>query len=195
MYRPVSLPRSASKVLEIVVNQQVLRFFEENHLLPKSQYGFRSKRSTFSAVAAMHETWLNNKVKKGQTQAVTFFDLSAAFDALSSDIFCSKIKLYGFDEKSISWFRSYLTNRQQVVMIEDVISDPVTINVGSPQGAILSPTIFIILISDIGLYSRHFDTKNIARSHRSSSTGCYCELHTKITSYYNESRSCLNSIF
>ena len=36
-------------------------------------------------------------------------------------------------------------------MIEDVISDPVTINVGSPQGAILSPTIFIILISDIGL--------------------------------------------
>ena len=38
-------------------------------------------------------------------------------------------------------------------MIEDIISDPVTINVGSPQGAILSPTIFIILISDIGLYS------------------------------------------
>ena len=103
--------------------------------------------------------------------------------------------VYGFDEKSISWFRSYLTNRQQVVMIEDVISDPVTINVGSPQGAILSPTIFIILISDIGLYNRHFDTKNITRSHRSSSTGCYCELHTKITSCYNESRSCLNSIF
>ena len=170
---------------------------------------------------------LTTKSKK-VTQAVTFFDLSAAFDTLlsfdqsvwrfwcpsvrglksiktftrsdqkivSSDIFCSKIKLvYGFDEKSISWFRSYLTNRQQVVMIEDVISDPVTINVGSPQGAILSPTIFIILISDIGLYSRHFDTKNIARSHRSSSTGCYCELHTKISSCYNESRSCLNLIF
>ena len=47
MYRPVSLLRSASKVLEIVVNQQVLRFFEENHLLPKSQYGFRFIRKTF----------------------------------------------------------------------------------------------------------------------------------------------------
>ena len=47
MYRPVSLLISASKVLEIVVNQQVLRFFEENHLLPKSQYGFRFKRKTF----------------------------------------------------------------------------------------------------------------------------------------------------
>ena len=152
-YRPVSLLKSASKVLEIVINQQVLRYFEENHLLPKSQHGFRHMRSTFSAVAAMHETWLENKVKKGHSQAVTFFDLSAAFDTLSSDIFCSKIKLYGLNEKSISWFRSYLTNRQQVVMVEDAISEPLTINVGSPQGAILSPTIFIILISDIGLYT------------------------------------------
>ena len=96
-YRPVSLLKSASKVLEIVINQQVLRYFEDNHLLPKSQHGFRQMRSTFSAVAAMHETWL----KKGHSQAVTFFDLSAAFDTLSSDIFCSKIKLYGFNEKSI----------------------------------------------------------------------------------------------
>ena len=38
-------------------------------------------------------------------------------------------------------------------MVEDAISEPLTINVGSPQGAILSPTIFIILISDIGLYT------------------------------------------
>ena len=45
------------------------------------------------------------------------------------------------------------------------------------------------------MYTRHFDTKNIARSHRSSSTGCYCELHTKISSCYNEPRSCLNLIF
>ena len=107
MYRPVTLLRSASKVLEIEVNQQILRFFELNQLLPQSQHGFRAKRSTFSAVAAMHETWLNNKVKTGHSQAVTFFDLSAAFDTLSCDIFCSKLKLYGFSDKSINWFRTY----------------------------------------------------------------------------------------
>ena len=45
------------------------------------------------------------------------------------------------------------------------------------------------------LVNRHFDTKNIARSHWSSWTGRYCELHTKISSCYNESRSCLNAIF
>ena len=51
-------------VLEIVVNKQVLNYFEQNHLLPKSRHGLRPMQSTFSAVAAMHETWLENRVKK-----------------------------------------------------------------------------------------------------------------------------------
>ena len=37
-------------------------------------------------------------------------------------------------------------------MIGSTLSKPVTLKVGSPQGAILSPTIFIILISDMELY-------------------------------------------
>ena len=53
-YRPVSLLRSASKV-----NQQVLQYFEANSLLPKSQHGFRARRSTFSAIASMHDQWLH----------------------------------------------------------------------------------------------------------------------------------------
>ena len=42
--------------------------------------------------------------------------------------------------------------RQQSVMIGSSISQPITLKVGSPQGAILSPTVFIILISDMELY-------------------------------------------
>ena len=45
------------------------------------------------------------------------------------------------------------------------------------------------------LGSRHFVRKNIDRSHWSSWTGRHCELHAKISSRYNEFRSCLNSIF
>ena len=53
----------------------------------------------------------------------------------------------------------------------------------------ITRAIFIVMCT------RQFDTKKIARSHRSSETGCYCELHTKISSCYNEPRSCLNLIF
>ena len=38
-------------------------------------------------------------------------------------------------------------------MIGATLSEPLTTNIGSPQGAILSPTIFLILVADIGLWS------------------------------------------
>ena len=136
----------------MIVNQQVLQYFEANSLLPKSQHGFRARRSTFSAIASMHDQWLHN-YRCGKSQVVTCFDLSAAFDTLSSDIFCSKLKLYGFDKKSVNWFKTYMQNRKQVVMIGATISDQITTNLGSPQGAIISTTIFIILIADISLWS------------------------------------------
>ena len=151
-YRPVSNLKSVSKVIEIIVNKQILNFFEANNLLPESQHGFRGKRSTFSAVATMHELWIKNLERK-ENQSLTFLDLSAAFDTLSPDIFCEKMKIYGFDLKSRSWFRSYLTDRSQCVMIGSHISSKLALTIGSPQGAILSPTIFIILISDIELWT------------------------------------------
>ena len=150
-YRPVSNLSAVSKVIELIVNKRVLKFFETNCLFPHSQHGFRQKRSTFSAVSIMHESWLKAKEEKYH-QAVAFLDLSAAFDTLSKDIVCQKLECYGFDKTSVKWFDSYLSDRKQRVMIGSSISDSITMNVGSPQGAILSPTVFIILISDIELY-------------------------------------------
>ena len=108
--------------------------------------------SLSALIASMHDQWLHN-YRCGKSQVVTCFDLSAAFDTLSSDIFCSKLKLYGFDKKSVNWFKTYMQNRKQVVMIGATISDQITTNLGSPQGAIISTTIFIILIADISLWS------------------------------------------
>ena len=62
-YRPVSNLKSASKVLELIINQQFLRYFECNNLFPRGQFGFRANRSTFSAIASMHETWMKD-IKK-----------------------------------------------------------------------------------------------------------------------------------
>ena len=114
-------------------------------LFPRSQHGFRAKRSTFTAVSSMHEQRIKNK-ERNFHQAVAFLDLSAAFDTLSKDIVCQKRKAY------VEWCQSYLSERKQQVMIGSTLSEPTTLKVGSPQGSILSPTIFIILLSDIELW-------------------------------------------
>ena len=66
-YRPVSLLPATSKVIEHIVNQRILNYFEENQLFPKSQHGFRKARSTFTAVSQMHEQWIANKENTSKT--------------------------------------------------------------------------------------------------------------------------------
>ena len=52
----------------------------------------------------------------------------------------------------MGWFNSYLSERSQCVQIGSTLSEPISLQVGSPQGSILSPTIFLILIADIELW-------------------------------------------
>ena len=85
-------------------------------------------------------------------QAMAFLDLSAAFDTISKDIICQKLKTYGGDKTCVNWFYSYLSERSQRVMIGSTMSEPVELLLGSPQGSILSPSLFLVLISDIELY-------------------------------------------
>ena len=150
-YRPVSNAISFSKVLEKIVNEQVIKYIECNQLLPNCQHGFRTQRSTFKVLANMHEDCIKENRKRNHI-AVLIFDLSAAFDTISPIIIMNKLELYGFDQKSRNWFYSYLTKRTQRKMLGDYISKSIETNCDTPQGAILSTTIFNILIADIQLH-------------------------------------------
>ena len=153
-YRPVSCLPVASKVLEKIVCDQITQFMETHHLLPENQHGFRAKRSTMTALEAIQNEWANNSQNKLKT-GVLLWDLSAAYDTLCPNIFCEKIKLYGFDKNARKWFQSYLTMRSQRVKIGQKMSQPTSVESGVPQGGILSPIIFIIYGADMEEWIKH----------------------------------------
>ena len=52
--------------------------------------------------------------------------------------------MFGIQGTVLSWFRSYLTKRFQIVSIQGTNSDPTELCCDVPQGSVLGPILFII---------------------------------------------------
>ena len=73
-------------------------------------------------------------------------DLSAAFDTLDHQLLVRRLaSILGISGTALAWFQSYLTNRQQRILLDsNILSDPKSIGVGVPQGSVLGPLLFNI---------------------------------------------------
>ena len=160
-YRPVALLCTPSMILEKVVKDQVEKFFEENKLLGQFQFGFRKNKSTISELLTLFETLLEAK-EAGKHIGLILYDLSAAFDTVQPSVLVEKLKIYGFDYTSRKWMESYLMGRKQVTTVGGKQSQPVDIEIGTPQGSRLSPLLFLILMADLDLWVEESQLSNFA---------------------------------
>ena len=80
---------------------------------------------------------------------VIYLDLSSAFDRVHHVGLLSKLAGPGVNCSILAWIRNYLFNRRTYVRVGDVLSDPCLMDAGCPQGVILSPLLFNIMLSDL----------------------------------------------
>jgi hypothetical protein len=71
--------------------------------------------------ADIQESWAKNNENKLITGTL-LWDLSAAFDTFEAKQLCEKLKINGFDQMSIAWFKLYLTSRSQSIKIGSSLS-------------------------------------------------------------------------
>ena len=121
-FRPISILPISMKIFEKIVHDQVSTFIKENTFLNDRQSGFRKLFSTTTAVLDVSENILEQLDKNNFVGAV-LIDLKKAFDTVDHKILLKKLWCYGFQNQSFDWFESYLTDRQQLTLVDNIMSD------------------------------------------------------------------------
>ena len=81
---------------------------------------------------------------------------------MKPQVLLDKLKIYGFNQSSLNWINSYLTNRRQAVRIGKHTSQEVELTLGTPQGSRLSPLLFSIIFADLDLWIDKSTLSNFA---------------------------------
>ena len=80
---------------------------------------------------------------------VIFFEISKAFDKVWHNGLLFQMISHKFDKYIISWINELLNRRNFQIKINNSLSDEQLIEVGVPQGGVLSPILLSIYINDI----------------------------------------------
>ena len=119
-----------------------------NNILNSFQFGFRKKNYTELAIIQLLDKIIDSLSRKEHIIAI-FMDLSKAFDTIDHNILLYKLKNYGIRGIALSWFKSYLSDRQQYVFVNNKSSSMLDIKCGDPQGSSLGPLLFLIYVNYI----------------------------------------------
>ena len=146
-YRSVSLLPLLGKVLERVVFAAL--FAHVKPALSDKQHGFMPGRSCSSNLMTMlHTAWSN--ISAGSQTDVVYTDYSSAFQSVNHKLLLHKLeKSYNLSDKAFSLCKSYISDREQRVVVKGKCSKWTPVPSGTPEGGLLSPLLFACFINDL----------------------------------------------
>ncbi len=102
------------------------------------QFAYRPNRSTDDAISqVLHSSLTHIDSKNGNYVRLLFIDYSSAFNTIVPTKLAVKLSDLGLNTSLCDWIQDFLTTRPQVVKVGQSTYS-ITLNVGAPQGCVLS---------------------------------------------------------
>ncbi len=155
-YRPVALTSIVMKVFERLVKSHISSSIPVT--LDPLQFAYRSNRSTDDAIShILHSSLTHIDSSNGNYARLLFIDYSSAFNTIVPTKLAVKLSDLGLNTSLCDWIQDFLTGRPQVVKVGQFTSNSITLNVGAPQGCVLSPLLYSLhtwlrVLSQIHIY-------------------------------------------
>ena len=123
-------------------------FLEYHNVLHISPSGFRQRRRTTDHLLRLHDAIHKSIANKHNVMSV-FIDIERAYDMVNKGVLLSKLLSYGISGRTFHFIRSFFSNRIFQVRIGSTLSMTKRLENSTPQGSVLSPTLFSLMINDL----------------------------------------------
>jgi hypothetical protein len=189
-YRPVAITRVMCRLMERVLLKRIAPSVV--HMFGAHQYGFRQQRDPVmglidAVLSAKHSTAqeyhqrgegrsraYGARTRSGQTLLMAM-DLSDAFCSVPIGLVIQRLQASGLESVYVRWIHEFLTDRVACTRVGNARSSYAPTPSGTPQGAVLSPLLWCIAISEMEQFMKQ-ETDTIAAIRRNSSACSYKQL-------------------
>jgi hypothetical protein len=151
-YRPISLLSCIGKLFERTISKRLNLQLEEKKFFNQFQRAYQKGKEGAEHIFRLTEQ-LTAAKQRGYRTAVVSLDVEKAFDAVWHNGLRYKISMKQLDLpiKLVRLLSNYIADRTIQVRVGQSCSRDVTLCAGTPQGSVLSPTLFNIFVNDIPL--------------------------------------------
>lgn len=189
-YRPISLLPLLSKVAEkIVADKWVKPCIRGRIQANQFAYVPGPGKGTVAALTLLYHQVLSHLDRESGAVRLLSVDFRKAFDKLPHQAIRQAMTSFNFPCEAISWITDFLSDRRQRTRVNGSLSDWVSVTSGVPQGSVLGPLLFCVVLdnlsprNDNSVMIKYADDVSILHFVRSPGDDCLQSEWDHITSW------------